>query len=241
MLPPTNKSEIVAPKLHPKKIGHRQKPHNMIDLTLTTFCQARCPQCPRTGDDGKVIPGLKLEHLNMDVLRKMTNSKLFNETAIVRFSGNYGDPMMHPQIEEIIDICASKVAYIIISTNGALRNAKWYTRIGNKYKDKLRIIFGIDGTNQEVNNMYRVDVNFDKAYENMKSFAATPADAEWQYIIFEHNYHQIDDAIKMATDINCSLLFMFDGWKSPLALSPEKEESITKYYTVNEPLWKLLA
>ena len=233
--------EISAPKANPKKIGHRQKPHNMIDLTLSTHCQARCPECPRTGKDGQVIPGLKLEHLSMDILRKMTNSKLFNETAIVRFSGNYGDPMMHPKVEEIIDICVSKVAYVIISTNGALRNAAWYTHLGNKYKDKLRIIFGIDGTNQEVNNMYRVDVNFDKAYENMKSFAATPADAEWQYIIFEHNYHQIDDAIKMATDINCSLFFMFDGWSSPLALSAEKEESLTQYYTINEPLWKLLA
>ena len=232
----SDKLEISAPRTNPKKIGHRQKPHNMIDLHLTTHCQARCPQCPRTGEDGQVIPGL-----SMDILRKMTNSKLFNETAIVRLSGNYGDPMMHPKVEEIIDICVSKVAYVIISTNGALRNAAWYTHLGNKYKDKLRIIFGIDGTNQEVNNMYRVDVNFDKAYENMKSFAATPADAEWQYIIFEHNYHQIDDAIKMATDINCSLFFMFDGWSSPLALSAEKEESLTQYYTINEPLWKLLA
>jgi hypothetical protein len=89
--------------------------------------------------------------------------------------------------------------------------------------------------------MYRVGVNFAKAYENMKAFAATPADAEWQYIIFEHNYQQINDAIKMSTDINCSLFFMFDGWSSPLALSPEKEESLTQYYTINEPLWKLLA
>ena len=47
--------------------------------------------------------------------------------------------------------------------------------------------------------------------------------------------------MSMATDINCSLFFMFDGWSSPLALSAEKEESLTQYYTINEPLWKLLA
>ena len=238
--PYDNALAVSAPKSNPTKVGHRKRKHNMIDLTPTTFCQARCPSCARTGDDGLTIPGLKLEHLSIDILKKMTKStKIFNETAIVRLSGDYGDPMMHPQIEEIIDICASKVAYIIISTNGALRNAKWYTHLGNKYKDKLRIIFGIDGTNQEINNMYRVDVNFDKAYENMKAFSATPADAEWQYIIFNHNDHQIGEAMQMATDIGCSLFMLFNRTEFN-AVTDEQEMMLAQKYNINSPLWKLV-
>jgi len=238
--PKSQNYAVWVPHKNPSSRPYKEVKHSMVDLTPSTYCQARCPSCARTGDDGLTIPGLKLEHLSIDILKKMVKStRIFNETSIIRLSGDYGDPMMHPNIEEIIDICVNNAEYVIISTNGALRNAKWYTHIGNKYKYKLRIIFGIDGTNQEINNLYRVDVNFAKAYENMKAFATTPSDAEWQYIIFNHNYHQMGDAIQMATDIGCSLFFLFNRTEYN-AVTDEQEMMLAQKYNINSPLWKLV-
>ena len=64
---------------------------------------------------------------------------------------------------------------------------------------KVHFIFGIDGTTDEVNQKYRIGVNTKLALSNM-IVSAKHRLTRWDYTIFEHNYHQLQDAIDFAED-----------------------------------------
>ena len=116
-----------------------------IDFAITNYCQARCRSCPRTNPEtGEKADWIVLEHLDYDAFdRTTTNSRYFNTTdlAFIKFCGQEGDPMMHPHITKFIDQAFRITNGVIINTNGGLRNVDWYTTMGNKYGNKLKIVF----------------------------------------------------------------------------------------------------
>ena len=120
----------------------------------------------------------------------------------IKFCGATGDPMMHPDITKFIDHAFTMTNNVTINTNGALRSPDWYTKIGNKYGNNLQIVFGIDGIDHDTNWKYREGVNFDKAWENMVAYCNSPGYVQWDFLIFEWNYHQIPEVAKLAKEIN---------------------------------------
>ncbi len=177
-----------------------------IDFAITNYCQARCRSCPRTNPEtGEKADWIVLEHLDYDAFdRTTTNSRYFNTTdlAFIKFCGQEGDPMMHPHITKFIDQAFRITNGVIINTNGGLRNVDWYTTMGNKYGNKLKIVFGIDGIDHDTNWKYREGVNFAKAWENMVAYCNSSGNAQWDFLIFEWNYHQIPEVAKLAKEIN---------------------------------------
>jgi len=177
-----------------------------IDFAITNYCQARCRSCPRTNPEtGEQAEYLNLKHLDYDVFEKTTtNSRYFNTTdlAHIKFCGQDGDPMMHPHITKFVDQAFRITNKVIINTNGGLRSSNWYTKMGNKYGENLRIVFGIDGIDHDTNWKYREGVNFDKAWENMVAYCNTSGIAQWDFLIFEWNYYQILEVAKLAKEIN---------------------------------------
>mgnify|MGYP000657292039 CR=1 FL=1 len=56
--------------------------------------------------------------------------------------------------------------------------------------DRVRVLFGIDGLN-DTNHLYRINVNWDALMRNVKSYISNGGTASWQFIVFDHNQHQI--------------------------------------------------
>ena len=97
--------------------------------------------------------------------------------------------------KDIIPICnyfkkINPKVVIGAHTNGSLRKKSDYT-------DLAKIInfmaFGIDGLS-DTNHIYRKHTNFSKIIENAKAFIAAGGYAEWDYIVFRHNQHQVEEA-----------------------------------------------
>ena len=187
------------------------------EFSITTFCQAKCYSCQRIGDDGETRADLKQEHMPVETFKRILSGIDFNKnkTPYIKLCGEVGDPMMHPQIEDFVSLILDdyKKHYIavLISTNGALRNPDWYTRMGLRYKDDLAIVFGIDGTDHETNWMYREGVNWQRAMDNMTTYFNSGGSGEWHFIVFEWNWHQIPIAKKMADKIDCGVFFKFNA------------------------------
>mgnify|MGYP000742894777 FL=1 len=187
------------------------------EFSITTFCQAKCYSCQRIGDDGETRADLKQEHMPVETFKRILSGIDFNKnkTPYIKLCGEVGDPMMHPQIEDFVSLILDdyKKHYIavLISTNGALRNPDWYTRMGLRYKDDLAIVFGIDGTDRETNWMYREGVNWQRAMDNMTTYFNSGGSGEWHFIVFEWNWHQIPIAKKMADKIDCGVFFKFNA------------------------------
>lgn len=160
-----------------------------IEIEITTHCQASCRSCLRTNPDtGKVVDWLSVHHVPFNDIKAIIDSLDIEDHDFIIVCGEFGDPMMHPEINDIIELITEKFI-CDIHTNGGLRNENFYiTHAKNK---NLRIQWGIDGLDAETNGKYRENVNFEKAWRNMNAWFSNGGNGYWSFIVFEWNYHQL--------------------------------------------------
>lgn len=172
-----------------------------IQLEITTYCNASCPQCPRNINGGKINPHLPLCHLDKNIISNTFTQELCQQLSQVFFCGSYGDPIVHPDFLDIVRDLRnkSKTLWIYIHTNGGYHNTNWWKELAEIIGDSGKIDFGIDGL-EDTNHLYRRNVDFSKAIDNAQAFINAGGKAQWNYIVFEHNQHQIDTA-KMLSNI----------------------------------------
>ena len=195
----------------------------LFNFEITSHCNAKCPSCFRTSllnwnnkyqtNGSNYMSDLK--HLSINdfedfIFNNINFLKKHNYGHIVaKFCGEVGDPLMHPEIDSLIQLASNVFDKIEIFTNGGLRNSKWIKTVLNKHK-KLYFIFGIDGMTDEINQKYRIGVRTDLAFSNMIESAKIRF-TKWDYTIFEHNYHQLQDAINFSKKHNIYLLARVNG------------------------------
>lgn len=174
-------------------------------LELTDRCNAGCPLCSRTSKvTGRASVFVKNADLSLDVIRERF-SKSFLERASFRYvhlCGNYGDPIIHPHIFSIAEYFAANGVAIGIATNGSLREPSFWGQLGKMLSSQARtskVIFGLDGADTVTHEMYRKYTSFERVIENAKAFIAAGGVAQWQFIVFDHNEHQVDEARRMAS------------------------------------------
>jgi MoaA/NifB/PqqE/SkfB family radical SAM enzyme len=125
--------------------------------------------------------------MSVSAVQNLVTGEYFkkNEMGYILFCGELGDPMMHPDIEEIIDICLGAVPRIEIATNGGLRQPDWYEKIAKKYGNRIHIKWAIDGTDHKTNWKYREGVDFKRAMSNMKAWIKNGGAGDWHFLIFD--------------------------------------------------------
>jgi hypothetical protein len=184
---------------------------NQIDFAITTYCQAKCRSCARTNlETGEKESWLELKHMDLNVFKNTLNNSPDVNLNEIEFCGEFGDPMMHPQIDNFIETALEFTPEVRISTNGGLRTPDWYEKIAKKYGDSLEINFSIDGASHDVNWKYREGVDWYRAMDNMTSYIKASGRGNWWFIIFEWNHHQLLEASKLAKDINIEMVFKYN-------------------------------
>ena len=162
----------------------------------TSYCNARCPHCPRYTDDGYVHPNINLQHLQLAALENLNPATLRNLKCVV-LEGDKGDSAMNPFIPDIIKFF-SFVPSVVMYTNGGIRNKEWWTNLAQI--PNLRVIWSIDGL-EDTNHLYRINVNYKKIIENATAFIDAGGHASWKCILFKHNEHQIAEIKKTADEL----------------------------------------
>lgn len=170
-----------------------------IQIDHTSRCNCSCPQCARMFNDklNEKMPVTDLTLSDYEILLAP-----FPPKQLTLFHcGNYGDVIASPTFDEVHDYCLSKdVKHVRIATNGSMRKPEWWADLAKRSSDKLSIIFSIDGLS-DTNHLYRVGSNFEKIIENASAFIKAGGKAEWAFIEFKHNYHQIAEAEELARKI----------------------------------------
>jgi len=164
------------------------KQKKWIDFGITTYCNAACPSCPRTDEDvQQAWPWLTPTHINARKLVKVfEKNDYFPGVEYIRFCGERGDPMMHPDIEELIEYVCQRL-HLKINTNGSIKSPEFYKRIANIH---LKIVFAIDGL-EDTNHIYRYRTSWDNIWNNLTSYCNAGGYAHWDFLVWEHNWHQI--------------------------------------------------
>lgn len=169
---------------------------NHITLSVSGFCNAKCPHCPRYTDDGFLHEYVPETNLHPDIKFGLDKSKLINLQQVY-FSGANGDPFMNPHIEELVEFF-SFVPSILIDTNGGIRNTEFWKNFA-KYKN-VTIRWSIDGL-EDTNHLYRIEVDFNKVIHNAQSFISAGGEAVWKCIVFKHNEHQLGQISQIANEL----------------------------------------
>jgi len=169
-----------------------------LDIELTSFCNIQCKGCFRviSKHADKI---LNKEYITIDTIRERFQKDMFPSIKIINFCGSVDEPTSHPQFFDIIRHFADWGAHINIATNGSLRHPQWWTDLAGLLPESHAVTWGIDGSD-ELSEVYREGSSFKKVEQNYKAFNAAGGRSNWQFIVFEHNEHQKEEAKQKASD-----------------------------------------
>ena len=171
----------------------------VCQIELTTDCGAGCPQCPRNVYGGKTVEGLPICQLYLEDIKNIFPKELIKRLRLVFFCGTYGDPIWAKDILPVVEWLrkVNPQLEIGLNTNGSARNEKWWKRMANVLGENGYVVFSIDG-DEETNHIYRRWTDYKKIIRNAKSFINSGGNAVWEFLVFKHNEHQVDDIEKVS-------------------------------------------
>lgn len=169
-----------------------------IQVDHNSTCNLRCPQCARivNGEINKCLP---IKTLPLDFYDRVFTRQMFESVQRVFFCGNYGDVAASENILEVCRLLKSRgLKTISITTNGSLREASWWAECAKILAGPTdKVLFSIDGL-EDTNHLYRVGSRFSQIMSNAQAFIDAGGNARWEYLVFAHNEHQVEEAQSMA-------------------------------------------
>ena len=163
-----------------------------LHVEASTFCNARCPLCPRNVYGYNVTGVYQQEHLSLEKYKECLLQ--FPDRTSVFFNGNLGDPMMNPDIASLTKASECSTS---VTTNGSIGNRATWIALAQQ---GVSVIFSIDGL-EDTNHLYRQDVEWSKIMERVHWFISNGGEARWKWVVFRHNHHQIDQAKQLSKEL----------------------------------------
>ena len=171
----------------------------------TNHCNLQCPECPS---------GLGTLTRPLGLLKTDDFKKLIDEISNTGFYIQLffqGEPYINKNLSEMIKYSQSKKVYVSISTNGHFVNEKNVDLVLDNAPDKL--IFSVDGLDEESYQMYRVGGTFEQADKGLRSLINRKKErglkkpfVEFQFIVMKQNEHQMDDVRKYCKEVGVDKL-----------------------------------
>ena len=170
-------------------------------LDLSTYCNAKCPQCHRTNADGlEKADWLPLIQWSFDEFKNMFPEKTLQHINHFDICGTWGDPIMNKDIFKIVKyIMDNSRARVLINTNGSFRNPDWWWELGllGKAEKRITVMWAIEGITQEQQCFYRQDTNLNLILENMETFSLAGGLSQVFTVVFKHNEKDLYNIAEM--------------------------------------------
>ncbi len=172
---------------------------NLVEVEITSRCQASCPMCARNIHGGPVNPNLKLSDWTLEDFKRIFSQELCAQIKTVRFCGSFGDPIIN---QDLLEMCqhltdTNPNLAVRLHTNGSARPTEWWQTFAQALPKDHLITFGIDGL-ADTHSLHRIGTDYNKILENAQAFISAGGKAEWVFIKFQHNEHQVSQAQKLA-------------------------------------------
>lgn len=151
----------------------------IIVLELTNRCNLKCQYCSIEKDN--------IKDMSLDTINYL--KKLNIETIIL--SG--GEPFLHPQFEEIIELCCQNFKQVGITTNGTLITENFIEKI-LKFKN-LTIQISIDGT-KDIHDFFRGNGSYEVVCNNIKKLLTKKINIQTMSVLTKDNIYTIDKMVQ---------------------------------------------
>lgn len=201
-------------------------PARSARLDISTHCQLKCPSCPTaSGQIGAELgsgfmPADQFEHFMRD------NSQI----AHIELS-NWGEALLNPDFTSITEYAYNHNVALTIG-NGVNLNTAKQEALESLVRNKVRMVTcSIDGASQEIYAQYRKGGILERVIANIKAINEYKAQYRsrfpillWQFVVFDHNRHEIPAAQRMARELGMEF-FAKISWDSNLAPADVSKES----------------
>lgn len=193
---------------------HYERGELVLDIELTTNCNAKCPQCTRTDTDNNLnrMSWLKINQVSVEQFKSWFSPKDVFNIKQFHFSGTYGDPGMCKDLYQIVEyIIKNSLAHVSINTNGGMRDTDFWFDLGALGKSRLTLIFDVDGIDQKMHEFYRRNVKLEKVLENLEAAAMTPVNIEVLTVLFKHNENYLEQIQEMCRKLGATKFDSVEG------------------------------
>ena len=181
-----------------------------INLDITHRCTLQCGKCSR--QDPTYV--YEKRDVTLDEFNKITDYY----THII-FCGQISDPSANPLMIDMLKYCYEHKIKIGLNTAASHKPIKWYKE-AFEANSLAHWIFGVDGLPKD-SHKYRIHQDGPKLFEVMKMGAKMGNNIRWQYIAFNYNENNIEEARQLAKDNGIQFDVIHSGrWETKDPLKP---------------------
>jgi len=176
----------------------------MVHLEVTQRCQAACPMCDRNENGGPDNKHITNAELSLEDCKRIFPVEFIQQLDTMYMCGNLGDPIVARDTLEIFKYFRehNKDMWLSMNTNAGAKDETWWRELAQVFGRMGTVIFSVDGLS-DTNHLYRQNVVWPNVERNMKAFIDAGGRARWDYIIFAHNEHQVEEAEALANEWGC--------------------------------------
>ncbi len=171
------------------------------EVDTTNICQLKCPLCHT---------GLGTVHRDKGVMHFNTFASIVDQIkgyCVWLSLYSWGEPFLNREIDRFIAHAHERRIATIVSSNlNKPLTPEMAERLIRSGLDVL--IVSLDGTTQDVYEVYRVTGHLERVMDNLRLIVETRKRLgsktpflEWQYIVMRQNEHQVEDAKRMAEEL----------------------------------------
>jgi MoaA/NifB/PqqE/SkfB family radical SAM enzyme len=161
------------------------------------ICNLRCPLCP-TGRGTLARPRGRM---TVPLLKRIVDEIAPYAYRVELY--NWGEPMLHPEIFDMIEYASQRRVAVGLSSNLNRLDAAMAHRLVESGLSQL--VLSIDGATQETYSAYRRLGQLDRVLENLKLLLETKHSLGshtpfviWRMLVGKHNEHEIEDVRDLA-------------------------------------------
>jgi MoaA/NifB/PqqE/SkfB family radical SAM enzyme len=169
--------------------------------TITNNCNLRCPTCLYLLENPNKFNATYIALDKFQEVLEKYNTQ--NKAEVIFLSG--GEPLLHPQFGQLIDICKKHHFIIKTSTNGIL--------VKNKIDSLLKLSYvnvSLDSHDYDSYEKYRGGTaeQFDLVMEGLKILREKGCYFGISYVLSTENLSEVDKMIKLAEEIRPNVVYL---------------------------------
>lgn len=203
-------SPLNPPRPEPAEVSLYSRIEN-VSLEITRKCNLRCKHCYSNS-------GIKRENeLTFEEIKELIDD--LAATGVLNITLTGGEPLLHPDIFDILQYIRSKPLSCIILTNGTLITKEVVTCLKNM--GVLGVAISIDGATAETNDSFRgVPKSFERAVHAIKMLQAAGIPIRCNISIHKGNLHEFSGILNLLDQLHIT------GYRlRPISYSGRAEES----------------
>ncbi len=164
-----------------------------MQIELTNYCNLRCPVCPT----GLGILRRKPQAINPAIFECLMNE--VGQYLLTLSLFNWGEPLLHPELADILRIAQNRGINTLLSTNGQKLNDDKVLKALIDYPPTYLIVC-LDGLTDETNTRFRVGAKLEPALYGVRELARMKREKgkefpilHFRYIVMKHNEHELPE------------------------------------------------